>query len=59
MRLKIDRTNHAAYDQALRDYMDGLRSYCHSRGAEFISVSTEYPLEKMMFKELLKVGIMG
>ena len=59
MRLKIDRTNHAAYDQALHDYMESLRTYCHSRGAEFISVSTEYPLEKMMFKELLKVGIMA
>ena len=28
-------------------------------GADFVSVSTEYPLEKMLFKELLKVGIMA
>ena len=59
MRLKIDRTNHAAYDRAFRDYSESLRTYCHSRGAEFVTVSTEYPLEEMMFKELLKVGIMA
>ena len=59
MRLKIDRSNHAAYDQALRHHREELRTFCASRGAEFISVSTEYPLEKMLFKELLKVGIMA
>jgi hypothetical protein len=36
-----------------------LRSFCASRGAEFISVSTDLPIEKMLFKELLKVGIMA
>jgi hypothetical protein len=36
-----------------------LKSFCASRGADFISVSTEQPLEKMLFKELLKVGIMA
>ena len=59
MRLKIDRSNHVAYDQALKHHKEELRSFCASRGAEFISVSTEYPLEKMLFKELLKVGIMA
>ena len=59
MKLKIDRSNHAAYDQALHDHMEDLRTFAASRGAEFISVSTEYPLEKMLFKELLKVGILA
>jgi uncharacterized protein (DUF58 family) len=59
MKLKIDRSNHAAYDQALHDHMEDLRTFSASRGAEFISVSTEYPLEKMLFKELLKVGILA
>ena len=58
MKLKIDHSNHVAYDQALKDYVGELRSFCASRGAEFISVSTEYPIEKVLFKELLKVGIM-
>lgn len=58
MKLKIDHSNHMAYDQALKDYIGELRSFCAARGAEFISVNTKYPIEKMLFKELLKVGIM-
>ena len=59
MRIKISRSNQLAYDEALKDFKADLRSFCISRGAEFVSVSTEYPLEKMLFKELLKVGIMA
>ena len=59
MRIKISRANQLAYDEALKDFKAQIRSFCNSRGADFVSVSTEYPLEKMLFKELLKVGIMA
>ena len=59
MRIKISRANQLAYDEALKDFKAEIRSFCNSRGADFVSVSTEYPLEKMLFKELLKVGIMA
>lgn len=59
MRIKISRSNQLAYDEALKDFKADIRSFCASRGADFVSVSTEYPLEKMLFKELLKVGIMA
>ena len=59
LKLKINRSNHLAYAEALADMKEELRSFCASRGADFISVSTEQPLEKMLFKELLKVGIMA
>ena len=59
MRIKISRANQLAYDEALKDFKADIRSFCNSRGADFVSVSTEYPLEKMLFKELLKVGIMA
>ena len=59
LKLKINRSNHLAYAEALADMKEELRSFCASRGADFISVSTEQPLEKMLFQELLKVGIMA
>ena len=59
MRLKINRSNQLAYEEALRDMKEELRSFCASRGADFISVSTGNPIEKMLFKELLKVGIIA
>ena len=59
LKLKINRSNHLAYAEALTDMKEEIRSFCVSRGADFISVSTDQPLEKMLFKELLKVGIMA
>ena len=59
LKLKINRANHVAYQEALYDMKEEIKSFCASRGADFISVSTEQPLEKMLFKELLKVGIMA
>ena len=59
LKLKINRSNHLAYAEALADMREELRSFCASRGADFISVSTGQPLEKMLFKELLKVGVMA
>ena len=59
MRIKINRSNQLAYDEALKDFKADIQSFCASRGADFVSVSTAQPLEKMLFKELLKVGIMA
>ena len=59
MKIKIDRSHQKAYEQALADQREELRSFCASRGAEFISVCCDQPIEKMLFKELLKVGIMA
>ena len=59
MRIKIGRSNQLAYEEALRDLKAEIRSFANSREADFVSVSTEEPLEKMLFKELLKVGLMA
>lgn len=58
MKLRITRGMQAAYDDALSAIIEDIRSYCHKRGADFITVRSDTPLEKMLFKELLKVGIM-
>ena len=57
MKIKIDRSNLNAYEQALLFQQEELRSFCHSRGADFITVCTDKPIEKVLFKELLKAGI--
>ncbi len=59
MRLRVTRGLLAAYDEALKDMIGDMQSFCASRGADFVSVSSDKPLEKMLFGELLKVGIMG
>ena len=59
LKIRINRANLLAYEEALRDMQAELRSFCASRDAAFITVSTSEPIEKMLFKELLKVGIMA
>ena len=58
MKIRITRGMQLAYEEALNDYLADIRSFCSSRGVDFITVSTEQPIERMLFTELLKVGIM-
>lgn len=59
MKIKIDRASQIAYEQAMKEIHDGLVTFANSRGAAFISVCTDRPIENVLFKELLKVGIMA
>ena len=59
MKIKIDRASQEAYVAAMRDMQEDLRSFCNSRGASYVSICTNQPIEKVLFKELLKVGIMA
>ena len=59
MRINIDRSAQLAYEEAMKDFVEELNSFCNSRGASFVSVCTDQPIERMLFKELLKVGIMA
>ncbi len=58
MKLRITRSLQLAYQEALRDLKADIKSFCTSRGADFISVTTDKPIERMLFGELLKAGIM-
>jgi uncharacterized protein (DUF58 family) len=59
MKLRITRSHQLAYQEAMKDFKADLKSFCVSRGAEFISIDTDQSIEKMLFGELLKVGIMA
>ncbi|MCH5161619.1 MAG: DUF58 domain-containing protein [Clostridiales bacterium] len=58
MKLRITRGMQQAYAEALHDYKQELKSFCASRGADFVSVSTAEPIEKTLFGELFKTGMM-
>ena len=59
MRIKIDRNSQEAYQAAMNYMQEDLRTFCNSRGATYVTVCTDQPIEKVLFKELLKVGIMA
>lgn len=58
LKLRITRGLQGAYEEALKDYIAEIKSYCAARNVDMISVSCDKPIEKMLFEELLKVGVM-
>ena len=58
LKVRITRGLQETYDEALQGLIGEIRTYCAKRGAAFLTVRTDLPLEKTFFKELLKVGIM-
>ena len=59
MRLRITRTMQEAYTQALHEFLEDIRAFCTKRGVGFLTVSTEKPIERVFFGELLKAGVMA
>ena len=58
MKMKITRSMQQAYEEALKDFVGDIKSFCSKRGVGYVSVRTDQPIEKVLFGELLKVGIM-
>lgn len=58
LRLKVTRASLSAYLKAFEELKQNIKSFCHSREAQFITVNTDVPIERMLFGELLKIGIM-
>ncbi len=59
MKLRITRSMLSAYEAALHDFREDLRSFSGKRGAGYISVSSDSLIEHVLFGELLKGGIMS
>ena len=59
LKIRIDKASLLAYQEAVQAHRESLASFANSRGAAFITVTTDKPVENLLFKELLKVGIMA
>lgn len=58
MKMKITRSMQMAYAEAMLDYLSDIKAFCASREVNFMTVNSGEPIEKAVFGELLKVGIM-
>ncbi len=59
MKVKITRGLRKAYDEALRDFKQDIKDFCSKRGVDYVSVRTDMPIEKVLFSELFKTGIIS
>lgn len=57
MRMRINGGNYVAYEKAYNAIKENIRDYCVSRGAEYAFVSTDVPVEKAIFKGLIKADV--
>ncbi len=58
MKIRITPSMQAAYQEAMKDFIADIKQFCVSREADFISISSDKSIEKVLFGELFKVGIM-
>lgn len=56
LKMKINRSDIDAYHRALRDYKDDIKQFCMSRGVDFVSISSDEQIEKLIFHQLEQVG---
>jgi uncharacterized protein (DUF58 family) len=58
MKIRITKSMRQAFDEALTDFKKDMKEFCAKRNVDYISISSDSPIEKVLFSELLKVGIM-
>ena len=56
MKLKITRSHLKAYQSALHDFIDDIKGFCAARAVDFISVTSDEPIEKLLFDRLYQTG---
>jgi len=59
MKLQISRSMLKAYEAAMKDFKQDIKDFCVRRDVDYISVNTNTPIERMLFGQLFKVGIMS
>lgn len=58
MKIRITRSMQLAYAEALNDFKQDIKTFCSKRNVDYICVNTGTAVEKMLFGQLLKAGIM-
>lgn len=59
MKIKISRSMLKAYEEAMQAFLLDMKNFCRKRDVGYFSVRTDVPIERELFGELLKVGIMS
>lgn len=55
-KMKITRAHLKAYNEAFHDFIGDIKSFCSSRGVDFISANCDEPIEKLLFESMYKAG---
>ena len=56
MKLRINKSMQQAFREAVIAFYDDIGNFCKKRGAGFMALDCEKPIERQLFSELLKRG---
>lgn len=56
MKLRINKSMQKAFHEAVAAFYEDIGNFCKKRGAGFITLNCEKPIERQLFSELLKRG---
>lgn len=59
MKIRITRSMQRAYAEAMADMQADLKTYCKKREAGYLSITTDKPIERVLFGGLLSEGILS
>jgi uncharacterized protein (DUF58 family) len=57
MKLRVNRATLEVYRQALQDYQNEIRTFCHKRGVDFITTSCDQKIEKFILHQLQEMEV--
>lgn len=57
LKLKITKSHIKAYKEALADFIGDIKKFCSGREVDFISVTCDEPIERLLFERMNKVGM--
>ena len=57
MKIRITKSLLAAYKEVIEDMRSDLSSFSKTHGVQCISITTDRPIEKVIFEDLLRVGV--
>lgn len=59
MKIKINKGLQGAYQDALKSFIEDIESFCKKRDVGYVSLNTDTPIEKVLFSELFKTGMLS
>jgi len=58
MKLKITKSHYRAYLAAMKDFLQDIKDFAISRGVDFLSATTDEPIEKVVFHKLFEMDVL-
>ena len=57
LKININRSAYEAYKEAVNDYLNDIKKFCNSRGVDYLLLSSDDNIEKLLLEQLYSKGV--